>query len=94
MLQPTKLVGLQIWSFLPISLNVIAWRYFAMGGEHTKILSLGSFATPEQVIQAMCQDKAGTIPLEQTAYEIAQLYYGWDFAVDPSDSYPSSCPGG
>jgi len=71
--------------------NVVAWRYIARDG-HTKILSLGTFATPQQVLQAMCNDHSSTFPLEEVAYRLAQTYYHWQFAVDPSSGYPSSCP--
>lgn len=40
----------------------------------------------------MCQDHSSTIPLEQEAYRLAYIYYGWSFAVDPSSEYSSACP--
>ena len=55
-------------------------------------MAVGAFASPQQVLQAMCQDKNTTIPLEQGAYQLALAYYGWQFADDPSSAYPSSCP--
>ena len=71
-------------------LNVLAWQHYA--GAAGKLMSAGPFASPQQVLQAMCQDKNTTIPVEQGAYQLALAYYGWQFAVDPSTSYPSSCP--
>jgi len=71
-------------------LNVLAWQHYAQAAEH--LLSVGSFASPDQVLQAMCDDKNSTVPVEQGAYKLAQAYYGWRFAVDPSTAYPSSCP--
>jgi serine/threonine protein kinase len=69
--------------------NVVAWRYYARVAGH--ILAAGAFANPAQAIQAMCKDTNSTIPIEQMAYQLAQTYYGWQFAVDPSSEYPSSC---
>jgi hypothetical protein len=71
--------------------NILDWNYIAKDG-HTKILSLGRFASPQQVFQAMCEDHSSTIPLELVAYQLAQTYYQWNFAVDPSSGYPGSCP--
>ncbi len=73
--------------------NALDWQFIAHDG-HTKILSLGPFATPQQALQAMCADHSSTIPLEDQAYQLAQTYYGWQFGVDPTASYPSSCPSG
>ena len=70
--------------------NAVAWKYYARDG-HRLILSLGSFATPPQALAAMCKDGSSTIPLEQEAYQLAKTYYQWQFAVDPSTEYPSSC---
>ena len=72
-------------------LNTVAWQYYVKDG-HRKILSLGPFATPEQALQAMCQDHSSTIPLELVAYQLAQTYYKWNFAVDPSSGFAGSCP--
>ena len=69
--------------------NVVAWRYYARVAGH--ILAAGAFANPGQAIQAMCKDTSSTIPIEQMAYQLAQTYYGWQFAVDPSSEYPGSC---
>jgi Protein kinase domain len=71
-------------------LNVIAWRYYARG--QGRLLSLGRFATPEQVLQTMCNDRNGTIPIEQMAYQLAKSYYGWSFGSDPSADYANGCP--
>jgi tRNA A-37 threonylcarbamoyl transferase component Bud32 len=72
------------------NVNAVAWRYYARNG-HRLILSLGGFATPQQALAAMCKDGSSTIPLEQEAYQLAKTYYQWQFAVDPSTEYPSSC---
>lgn len=55
-------------------LNVLAWQHYAQAAEH--LLSVGSFASPDQVLQAMCEDKNSTVPVEQGAYKLAQAYYG------------------
>lgn len=71
-------------------LNVLAWQHYAPAAPH--LLSAGPFASPGQVLEAMCKDKSSTIPIEGEAYQLAQAYYGWSFAIDPSTEYPSSCP--
>ena len=71
-------------------LNVLAWQHYS--GAAGNLMSVGPFASPQQVLQAMCQDKNTTIPVEQGAYQLALAYYGWQFAEDPSTAYPSSCP--
>jgi serine/threonine protein kinase len=71
-------------------LNVIAWRHYAGAAGH--LMSVGPFASPPQVLQAMCKDISTTTnPLEQDAYQLAQAYYGWRFVIDPSSAYPSAC---
>jgi serine/threonine protein kinase len=70
--------------------NVLAWRHYAQAA--SGLLSVGAFASPQQVLQAMCRDKNSTIPVEQGAYKLALAYYGWRFAVDPSAAFPNSCP--
>ena len=70
-------------------LNVLAWRHYVEAAGH--LMSVGRFASPDQVLQAMCRDNNSTIPVEQGAYTLAQAYYGWRFVVDPSSAYPSSC---
>lgn len=73
-------------------LNAVAWRYYAQSGDHNQVLSLGPFATPTQVIDAMCAEVSkSTIPMEQNAYQLARAYYGWNFAVDPSSSLVGGC---
>jgi predicted Ser/Thr protein kinase len=70
--------------------NVVAWKYYARDG-HRRILSLGRFATPQQALDAMCNDGSSTIPLEQQAYLLAATYYGWQFAGDPSGAFANGC---
>ncbi len=49
-------------------------------------MSLGPFATPTQVAQAICSDARHSteIPIESSAYRISALYYGWKFGIDPT----------
>jgi ABC-type lipoprotein export system ATPase subunit len=63
------------------TLNVVAWRYFAQ--DKHSVMSLGPYATPVQVSDALCAD-GSTIPIETSAYQLSALYYGWSFAEDPS----------
>jgi hypothetical protein len=63
------------------ALNVVAWRYFA-SGKHS-VMSLGPYATPAQVGDALCTD-GPPIPIETSAYQLAALYYGWSFTQNPS----------
>jgi hypothetical protein len=66
------------------TLNSQAWQYFANG--NLLVLSAGPDATPGRVRQAICSDLQGnsstTIPKETQAYQLATLYYGWDFALE------------
>ncbi len=72
--------------------NAVAWKYYAQGGDHDRVLSLGAFATPTLALQAMCAERTTTtVPQELMAYRLARAYYGWNFAVDPSSSYPGGC---
>ncbi|HEY6789797.1 MAG TPA: hypothetical protein VI365_21060 [Trebonia sp.] len=68
--------------------NTIAWQDFADGQSGTtpngsELLRLGRYASPTQVYQAMCYDFTNvykTKPITESAEEIAQAYYGWQFA--------------
>jgi hypothetical protein len=69
--------------------NRTAWNWYASGGTSTlvnsELLRLGLYATPGQAYQAMCYDYANvykTKPITERAEEIAQTYYGWQFAGD------------
>jgi hypothetical protein len=64
-------------------LNLLAWQEIAKG--NPLVMTLGPYATPGQVEEALCSDLSNsTIPIASSAYQIAALYYGWSFAVDPS----------
>ena len=65
-------------------LNTTEWN--ALDTLEPKILTLGYEASPSQVSSALCADVEANVsnPIEVTAYQIASLYYGWDFSSDPS----------
>jgi hypothetical protein len=65
-------------------LNKVVWDTYAKANPLT--FSAGPNATPTQVQNAMCADldgAGGTIPRTDWLYQIAQVYYGWDFALPP-----------
>jgi TIR domain len=69
-------------------LNVRAWQHVAR--DNPLVLSLGPDVLPSQVLQAMCSDlqkTTGTKPLEATAYDLAELYYGWKFGLNPKQDF-------
>jgi hypothetical protein len=72
-------------------LNVLDWQYYAKSGLQS--LTLGRYATPAQVEQALCADAhATTNPIASDGYELAKLYYGWQFGIDPTQElYNGSC---
>ena len=64
--------------------NTAAWKQLAVSG--TELLGLGLYATPTQVSQAICHDFDTiykTKPITESAEEIAQAYYQWQFGVNP-----------
>jgi hypothetical protein len=67
-------------------INQLAWQQYA-GDLDSLTLSLGPNATPEQVAHALCSDlreSGATYPIVGQLYEIAKLYYGWQFGIDPT----------
>ena len=68
-------------------LNIVAWQYYAK--DSPLVMSLGPDAIPDQVLRAMCSDVNATAPegstlvQEASAYQLAALYYGWRFGVNP-----------
>jgi hypothetical protein len=74
-------------------LNQLVWAELATGGYAT--LGLGPNATPPQVTSSLCVDLSNsTIPIMQEIYQAAQLYYGWDFGLDPTPDVannPDAC---
>jgi hypothetical protein len=64
------------------AINVLAWS--AAAPLSPRLLALGSAATAAQVSTALCADVTNsTIPLEQSAYTLAALYYGWNLGFTP-----------
>jgi hypothetical protein len=70
--------------------NLAADRYLRSG--HLLVMSLGAEANPGQVLAAMCKDMShSTIPIETTAYQVAQAEQRWSFGVDPSQELLNGC---
>lgn len=65
-------------------LNTIEWNSLAT--LEPKVLSLGYSVNTNQVESALCADVHANIsnPIEEINYQIASLYYGWNFSSDPS----------
>lgn len=65
-------------------LNVLAWK--ALAALEPKVMTLGYSATATQVQAALCADTGANVsnPIEETNYQIAALYYGWNFTTNPS----------
>lgn len=65
-------------------LNTKEWH--ALVGLEPKIMTLGYGPTAAQVQSTLCADVHANIsnPIEETAYRISSLYYGWHFSSDPS----------
>ena len=75
------------------ALNVLAWEHYSQEFDPF-VMRMGSDATPITVGRAMCSDldRAGTtISEEEDVYRVAAIYYGWEFAIDPTDFFPENC---
>jgi len=73
--------------------NRLAWRYFA--DKNLTVMGLGIFAADTDVATAIRQDLSGhaTEAVECSAYQLASVYYGWGFGVDPtSGALAGGCP--
>lgn len=65
-------------------INVLAWQYYAK--MNSSAMSLGPDATPSQVYRALCAGVYNTsFPIQDNIYALSATYYGWHFAVNPSD---------
>lgn len=71
-------------------LNILAWD--AISAQEPTVIKLGYSPTLSQLESSMCADaRAANLdhniavytPLEATAYELASLYYGWNFNINP-----------
>jgi hypothetical protein len=64
------------------SLNALAWK--AAAPDSPQVMGLGPSATAPQVSAALCADLTrSTIPIEQSAYALAAMYYGWNLGFTP-----------
>lgn len=82
--------------------NSVAWHVYAYGQNgitplNSELLTLGQYASPPQVLQAMCYDLTNvykTMPLTEAAEQLAQAYYGWRFTGDNpvSEFEQQGCP--
>lgn len=72
-------------------LNVLEWN--ALSALEPTVLTLGYSATPSQIQAALCSDANASNAdantrnsnvIEGTVYQIAALYYGWNFSPSPS----------
>jgi hypothetical protein len=74
--------------------NTAAWKQLAVPG--SELLALGLYATPSQVYEATCHDFEKvykTKPITESAEEIAQAYYQWQFGVNPLSEFEQlGCP--
>jgi hypothetical protein len=71
-------------------LNILEWQ--AVAALEPRILSLGYNVTLQQVEATVCLDiETNSVPLiEKTAYQIAALYYGWNFPSNPTAAITSN----
>ncbi|MHB1865291.1 MAG: hypothetical protein ACYCPS_04000 [Candidatus Saccharimonadales bacterium] len=66
------------------NLNADDWQ--ALAALEPKVLTLGYGVSIQQVQSTLCSDVKANIsnPIEQTVYQIASLYYGWNFNPSPA----------
>jgi len=74
-------------------INTLAWQYYAKF--NPLVMALGRFATEGQVANTLCSDlknsTIGTVPKEIEAYRMSALYYGWMFALPPTENDVIRC---
>jgi len=65
-------------------LNVTEWN--SLAALEPKVMTLGYTATTAQIQSALCADVHENISnaIEETNYQIAALYYGWNFSSNPN----------
>jgi hypothetical protein len=72
-------------------INRLAWSYFAK--DTPKVMALGPNATPSDVEAAVSADMHGsTGPIECSTFQLAYVYYGWSFGVNPTSNVLVDCP--
>ena len=51
-------------------------------------MTLGPYATPAQVQEAVCSDAKAlsSLPITEDSYSLAASYYGWRFGTDPTSA--------
>jgi hypothetical protein len=67
----------------------------ALDGTAPQMMSLGQFATTDDITAAACADLAATStnPIEASAYKFMQALNSWSFGIDPTDGgLFTSCP--
>jgi hypothetical protein len=63
------------------AINTEAWRHYAAAD--SKMLGLGASATQQQVVAALCGAQSSlSDPIQQDAYTLARIYYGWSYSTD------------
>jgi hypothetical protein len=70
-------------------INSLAWKYYAEvsspSNSHLRVMALGPNATPGDVEAAVSSDmNFSTGPVECSAYQLAAVYHGWSFGIDPT----------
>jgi hypothetical protein len=65
--------------------NAGAWELFARIG--IPVLKLGRTPTEAQVVHAICEPGDYTQPMNNSAYQLAEAYYGWAFGEQLFDDY-------
>lgn len=72
-------------------INRLAWEYFAKG--NPRVMALGPNASDSDVESAVSSDIVGsTGPIECSAFQLAYVYYGWSFGVNPTSGAIEGCP--
>lgn len=61
------------------AVNVLAWDYYRKG--YSAILSLGAYASPQQVQTVLNTFGPVTPDVTCEAYNLAKAYYGWQWSV-------------
>jgi hypothetical protein len=64
-----------------------AYAMPALQGTAPHMISLGEFATTDDISAAACADlaKGSTFPIEESAYKFMKALNGWSFGIDPTN---------
>lgn len=80
------------------ALNVLDWQ--ALAALEPTVMKLGYAASQAQVQSAICTDGSVAahdynpgigVPLETNAYQLASLYYGWNYSLNPRTILSAAC---